>query len=72
MVRGKQSYYETAVLMLREAENRVIENSVYDMHDVLLSFIFLTPAVSFPGTLLCVLGFISALAVSTLDKVGLK
>lgn len=35
VVRGKQSYYETAVLMLREAENRVIENSVYDMHDVL-------------------------------------
>lgn len=26
----------------------------------------------FPGTLLCVLGFVSALTVSVLDKVGMK
>lgn len=45
---------------------------MYYMHDMILSFGFLTPAVLFPGTLLCVLGFISALMVSTPDKVGLK
>ena len=33
---------------------------------------FLTPLVSLPGTLLCVLGFVSALTVSVLDKVGMK
>lgn len=33
---------------------------------------FLTPLVFYPGTLLCVLGYVSALTVSVLDKMGIK
>lgn len=41
-------------------------------HSALYTEEFLTSTVSFPGTLLYVLGFVSALTVSVLDKVGTK